>query len=97
MQYEIVLAKLSGKQNQVKVFSLKNLDGESVEVPRNKAIALTNNIWKYGVKNKQFVPNNFIADLIQADTPELISLAYTQIPILDIYIANPFNTSEKRK
>lgn len=96
-QYEIVLAKLSGKQSQFKISSLKNLDGESVEVPRNKAVALTNNIWKYGVKNKQFIPNNFIDDLIRGDRPSLISVAYIQIPILDIYIPNPFNTSEKKK
>ncbi|KAI6653575.1 Serine/threonine-protein phosphatase 6 regulatory ankyrin repeat subunit A-like isoform X1 [Oopsacas minuta] len=96
-QFEIVLAKLSSKQNLYTVYSLKNLEGEPVDVSRNKVVALTPNIWKYGVKNKQFVTTNFISDLINADRPELIELAYLQLPILDVYLPNPFNTSEKRK
>ena len=96
-QFEIVLAKLSSKQNVYKVYSLKNLDGEPSDVPRNKVLALTPNIWKYGVKNKQIDPVNFIEDLIKADRPELIELAYLQLPVLDLYLSNPFNTSERRK
>ena len=96
-QFEIVLAKLSSKQNSYKVYPLKNLDGEPTDVPRNRALALTPNIWKYGVKNKQFNPVNFFEDLIKADRPELIELAFLQLPVLDVNMSNPFSTSERRK
>ena len=97
LQFEIVLAKLSTQHNMYKIYPLKNLHGEPLDVPKNKALALTPNIWKYGVKNKQFNPVNFIEDLIKADRPELIELAYLQLPVLDLYLSNPFHTSERRK
>ena len=97
LENEIVIAKLSDKQTMYEVYSLKNLEGESTNIPRHRAVALTPNIWKYGVKNKHFNPSNFINDLIIANRPELIEIAYVQLPVLDGNILNPFSILEKKK